>query len=331
MYRSKIAGTGSYIPRKRLTNDDLSKMVDTSNEWILERTGIETRHIADPLNGESNSEMSAQAAKRALEMAGLQPNDIEMIIYATCTPDRPLPHSSALLQNLLGITNECGCFDLGAACSGFVYGLDIANNFIRTGTYKNVLVIGAEVLSSIVDWQDRTTCVLFSDGAGAIILSRAEDSEDSEIMGTTLGCDGSGSEYLRIPKGGSTEPLTEANLGERQQYVQMEGRTVFKYATRTMINNINKLLEGAKMDAQEVDWYIAHQANMRIIEYIGKKMGLQNEKLVITVEKYGNNSSATIPIALDEAVRDGRIKRGQTVMLDTFGAGVTTGAVLFRF
>lgn len=331
MFQSKISGTGSYIPKKKLTNEDLCKIVDTSNEWIMERTGIESRHIADPKNGESNSEMSANAARKAIEMAGLVPNDIQMIIYATCTPDRPLPHSSAMLQNLLGITNECGCFDLGAACAGFVYGLDIANNFIRTGTYKHVLVIGAEVLSSIVDWQDRTTCVLFSDGAGAVVLSRAEEGEMAQIMGTTLGCDGSGSEYLRIQKGGSTDPLTAENVNERQQYVQMEGRTVFKYATRTMINNINRLLEGAKMDAQEVDWYIAHQANLRIIEYIGKKMGLQNDKLVITVGKYGNNSSATIPIALDEAVRDGRIKRGQTVMLDTFGAGVTTGAVLFRY
>lgn len=331
MFRSKIVGTGSYIPKKKLTNDDLCKIVDTSNEWIMERTGIESRHIADPKNGESNSEMSAHAAKAALEMAGLKPNDIEMIIYATCTADRPLPHSSAMLQSHLGITNECGCFDLGAACAGFVYGLDIANNFIRTGTYKNVLVVGAEVLSSIVDWQDRTTCVLFSDGAGAVILSRADESEASEIMGTTLGCDGSGSEFLKIDNGGSTQPLTKDNVDQRKQYVQMEGRTVFKYATRTMINNINTLLDRAKMTAQQVDWYIAHQANLRIIEYIGKKLELPNEKLVITVGKYGNNSSATIPIALDEAVRDGRIKRGQTVMLDTFGAGVTTGAILFRY
>ncbi len=331
MYKSKIAGTGSYLPKKVVTNEDLSKTVDTSNEWIIERTGIETRHIADTKNGESNSEMSAIAAKKAIEMAGIVPNDIELIIYGTCTPDRRLPHASAELQRRLGIENECGCFDLAAACSGFIYGMSIADNFIKSGTYKNVLVIGAEVLSSIVDWTDRGTCILFGDGAGAVVMSRSNDDEESEVMGMTLGCDGSGSEYLKIETGGSTSPLTHEDIEQKTNFVQMEGRTVFKYATRTMIGNAMKLLDNSKMEPNDVDWYIPHQANMRIIEYIAKKLRLQDGKCVVTVNKYGNNSSATIPIAIDEAVRDGRIKRGQTVMLDAFGAGVTTGAVLFRF
>ncbi|MCK5883506.1 MAG: ketoacyl-ACP synthase III [Bacteriovoracaceae bacterium] len=331
MYKSKITGTGSYLPKKIMTNEDLSKIVETSSEWILERTGIETRYIADTKNGESNSDMAAIACKKAMDMAGVEAKDIEMIVFGTCTPDRRLPHASAELQRKLGIENECACFDLGAACSGFVYGMTIADNFIKTGTYKNILVVGAEVLSSIVDWSDRGTCILFGDGAGAVVLGRADENETSEVLGATLGCDGSGTEYLKIETGGSSSPLTHEDIDAKNNFIQMEGRTVFKYATRTMIGNAMKLLDQSKMEPNDVDWYIPHQANIRIIEYIAKKLRLQDGKCVVTVNKYGNNSSATIPIAIDEAIRDGRIKRGQTVMLDAFGAGVTTGAVLFRF
>lgn len=331
MHKTKITGTGSYIPKKKLTNHDLEKMVDTSHEWIVERTGIESRHIAEPQNGESNSEMAAEASKKALEMAGLEPNDIDLIIFATCSPDKTLPSSGALLQTLIGIDNECPTFDLAAACSGFVYGAVVADNFIKTGMYKNILVLGSEVLSAITNWEDRDTCILFSDGSGAAIFSRAEDGEDSEFMSSTLGCAGSGAPLLTADNGGSTTPLTKENLDDNKQYISMEGRKVFKYATRTMINNIKYLLEETGFDANEVDHYITHQANLRIIEYIAKKIGLQNGKAVVTVGKYGNNSAATVPIALDESIRSGRIKRGDTIILDAFGAGVTTGGVLLRF
>lgn len=325
----KILGTGSALPSKILTNADLEKIVDTSNEWILERTGIKERRISSE-EGENCSDLATKAAIKALESANLKPNDIDLILCASITPDYRIPSASSIIQRKLGITNECPCLDIAAACSGFVYGMSMADAFIKTGVYKKILLIGAELLSRITNWDDRTSCVLFADGAGAVVLGES-DNEDSRIISSHLSCDGTGGEFLICEAGGSAIPSTNETIAAKKEMVQMEGRQVFKYATRTMINNAKKILEDAKMTNKDLHWFIPHQANMRIIEYLSDKLDIGLDRIVVTIDKYGNNSSATIPIALDEAVRDGRIKRGQLIAMDAFGSGVTSGAILFRF
>ncbi len=326
---SKIKGTGSYLPKKILTNEDLTKMVDTTDEWIKERTGVEERRIASIDGGEFCSDMAAEASKKAIESAGLSPNDVDFILLGTVSGDYILPSTSAVMQQKIGITNECPCLDIVAACSGFVYGLVLADSLIKAGLYKNILVIGAEMLSPIINWKDRTTCILFSDGAGAAIIGRSDD--QSKIVSSTLSCDGTGDKLLFIPGGGTTEPLTGESIKQNRNRMLMEGKPIFKYATRTMMKNFRDVLKKSKTSINDIDWFIPHQANLRIIEYIAKKLEFNMEKVIITVDKLGNNSAATIPIALDIAIRDGRIKKGDKIAMATFGAGVTSGAIIIDY
>src|SRR3989339_436970 len=318
---SKILGTGSYIPSRTLTNQELEKMVDTSNEWIIERTGIKERRLAKLDGSETCSEMGAFAAKKAMEAANIKPDEIDLILFATVSPDYKLPSTAAVLQQKLGIKNECPCLDIVAACSGFLYGLVIADSMIKTGIYKNILIIGAELLQPFVDWTDRTTCILFADGAGAAVLGRADENDSSKILSSTLSCDGTGDKLLFVPSGGSASPLNKEKLERKEDKLVMEGKQIFKYATRTMMRNSQMALEAAHLSVSDLQWFIPHQANLRIIEYLAKKLEINMEKIIVTVEKYGNNSAATIPIALDEAVRAGKIKRGDKCAMTAFGAG----------
>lgn len=332
LYRSKILATGSYLPKKIVTNDDLAKTLQTSHEWIVERTGIHQRHICSPDGGEFPTDMALYASKVALERAKLQPNDIDCILFASCTPDYHLPNSACLLQVKLGITNNCAALDIAAACTGFIYGLNMAHAFIQTGMFKNVLIIGSEMLSVINNWNDRKTCILFGDGCGVAILGRNEDPKDSsEIISTHLGADGTGKEFFKKIAGGAVRPITHEVIGTDEQFMMMQGQEMFKVAVRTLAHHAHEVLKKASMSLDSVDWLVPHQANIRILEATRDKIGIPSEKVIINIDKYANTSAATVPIALDEAVTDGRIKRGQIVLLDAFGAGLTSGATLLRY
>ena len=328
MYRAKISGTGSYLPEKILSNKDLEKIVETNDQWIVERTGIRERRIAAP--EQATSDLALRAAKNALEMAGLGPRDIDMILVATVTPDHIMPCTAAVLQDKLGARTVFS-FDLSAACSGFVYGVSIANQYVKTGLYKNILVIGAETLSRIVNFKDRETCILFGDGAGAAIVSRAEPGDVSEILSEHLYADGALNHLLEIPGGGSRDPFSQSVLDEGRQYVRMKGREIFKNAVRTLAACCEEALTHNKMTIENIDWVVPHQANSRILEALAKQIKLPMSKLILNVDRTGNTSAATIPVALDEAVRDGRIRRGQLTLLAAFGAGLTSGSILLRF
>jgi 3-oxoacyl-[acyl-carrier-protein] synthase-3 len=318
MTYSKILGTGSYLPEKVLTNYDLEKIVDTTNEWIVERTGIHSRHIAGA--NENAVTMAEKAGRFALEKAGLKPSDIEMIIVSSTTPHMVFPSTACLLQELYGISG-CPAFDLNAtACAGFMYGLSIADQYIRTGAIKNALVIGSEVMSRVVDWNDRATCVLFGDGAGAVVLSA---SKEPGILSTHLHADGTHKDVLYLPLGSTKSPNLES--------VKMMGNQLFKLAVNTLGGLFDETLAANKMQKSDVDWLVPHQANMRIIEAMAKKLNLPLERVAITLNKQGNTSSASIPIALDEAVRDGRIKQGQILMMEGFGGGLAWGSALVRY
>lgn len=330
-YKSKIAGTGMYVPEKIVTNFDLEKVIETSDEWIYERTGIKARRIASTEGGEWPTDMAEKAAWQALEGAGLEPNDIDMIIFASVTPDCKLPNSACILQQKLGITNKCTSLDIAVACSGYVYGVNMADSFIQTGMAKNVLVVGSEQLSREIDWSDRTICVLFGDGCGVGIVSRADEGETSEILSTHLGADGSGREFFDQPIGGAVEPITEKHLRESSHYMRMKGGEMFKVATRTLANNGKVVLEKAGLKLEDVDWMVPHQANIRIIETAARLSGIPMEKVIVNIEKYGNTSAATVPLAFHEAVQEGKIKRGDLVLLNAFGAGLTFGATLLRY
>lgn len=327
-YRSRISGTGSYLPEKRLTNADLEKLVDTSDQWIVERTGIKSRRIAE--DGVGTSELALIASKQALKEAALEPKDIDMIIFATVSPDQPMPTAACHLQTKLG-ARDCMAMDISAACSGFVYALTIADQFIKTGVYKNVLVIGADILHTFVDYKDRDTCILFGDGAGACVLSRAKEDEDSQVFSQEMRADGSIGEVFVLQAGGSKMPITHEVLDEGLQYVRMKGREIFKHAVRTMSICCTKVLEEAKMPAEDVAWVIPHQANIRIIEAVAKHANIPMEKVIVEIEDMGNTSAATVIVSLDRAIKDGRIKRGQNLLLTAFGAGVTSGAILLRY
>lgn len=327
-YRTRIAGTGSYLPEKILTNVDLEKLVDTSDAWIRERTGIASRHMA--ADGEFTSDLAFHASMRALEMAERTPADIDMILLATVSPDQIMPNTACVLQAKLGAP-ECMALDISAACSGFVYGLAIADQFIRTGPLKNILVVGAEVLHRIVNYKDRDTCILFGDAAGAAVVTRAEEGQDSTIYSHHLHADGKISDLFVLPGGGSVHPISQYVLDNNLQYVRMKGREIFKNAVRTMSQACQEALEYNQMSADQVDWVIPHQANIRIIEAVAKHFGIPMEKVVVEIEDTGNTSAATVPVTLDRAVRDGRIQRGQNVLLTAFGAGITSGSLLMRF
>lgn len=320
MIYSRIAGTGSYLPEKVLTNHDLEKMVDTSDQWITERTGIKKRHIV--ADDETTTDLAYQAAIKAIEAAGISNSDIDLIIVATTTPTRIFPSTASLLQEKLGISN-CPAFDIQAVCTGFVYGLTIADKFIKAGGIKNVLVIGAESFSRIVDWTDRNTCVLFGDGAGAVIL---QASEEPGILSTHIHSDGQFNQLLHVPTGPGS-----ANLAEEAAYVDMQGNEVFKVAVKTLSGIVDETLDANNMDKQDIDWLIPHQANIRIIAATARKLNMSMDHVVVTVDEHGNTSAASIPLALDVAVRDGRIKRGETLLFEAFGGGFTWGSALIKY
>lgn len=323
---SQILGTGAYAPEKVLTNRDLEKVVDTSDEWIRERTGIAERRIA--ADGEAASDLALRASERALEAAGLRAADLDMIIVATISGDCPMPACAAFLQKKLG-ASQIPSFDVAAACAGFLYGVSIGDQFVRTGALKRVLVVGVELLSRILNWQDRTTCVLFGDGAGAVVLGPA-DADDRGVLSTKLHTDPSLVESLCIPGGGSRERLTADGLTRQRDKVFMVGQDIFKVAVKNLTGASRAALAAAGLDASAVSWVVPHQANLRIITQVAQRLDIPLARFVLNIERYGNTSSASIPIALDEAVRDGRIKRGDTVLMCALGAGISWGSALVR-
>ncbi len=327
MFGAKIIGTGSYAPEKVLTNHDLEKMVDTSDEWIQTRTGMIERHIAE--DDQATSDLATEAARQAMDDAGISPEDLDLIIVGTLSPDRPFPNTACFVQQKLCATNAA-CFSLEAACTGFLYGLECAASMIRAGTFKRALVIGAEKITMHVDWTDRNTCVLFGDGAGAAILEQTS-AEDNRYLACTLGADGNYAELLTVPAGGSAKPTTPETLAQGENFIKMEGREVFKLAVNAMVNAANKALDQAGVSSDAIRWLVPHQANTRIIQAVGKKLGMPNERVFINVEKYGNTSAATIPIALDEINRTGQVDKGDLILAVAFGGGLTWGATLIRW
>lgn len=323
----KLAGTGSYVPDRVLTNADLEKMVDTSDEWIRTRTGIRERRIAEP--GQPTSLLAFKAAVRALDAAGLSADEIELIIVSTITPDHPFPNTACFLQKRLQ-AHGAACFSLEAACSGFLYALVVAANLIRGGAYRNALIVGAETLSTLTDWTDRNTCVLFGDGAGAAILTRTGQSDDA-LIATKLGADGNYTELLHIPAGGSAMPATADTLDKRLGYIQMNGREVFKLAVGAMVEAATSVLDQAGVSAEQLRWLVPHQANNRIIQAVGKRLGVAEENVFVNLDRYGNTSAATIPIALDEIARSGLVAKGDLILCVAFGGGLTWGASLLRW
>ena len=323
--KSRILGTGHYTPAKVVSNADLEKVVDTSDQWIRERTGIGRRHIAE--DNEVTSDMAAAAGRRALEAAGLNVADLDMIIVGTISPDTPMPACAVHVQQKLG-ADEIPAFDISAACAGFVYGLTIADQFIGTGAARCVLVIGVELLSRILNWSDRTTCVLFGDGAGAVVLGPAKG--ESGILSTRIFTDGSLASALFIPGGGSAEPMSIDAIERKRHKVHMVGQEVFRVAIKNLTGASTLALKAAGLTSAELDWVVAHQANLRIITQVSDRLGFPLEKFILNIEEYGNTSSASIPIALDEAVRDGRIKPGQTVLMCALGAGISWGSAIVR-
>ncbi|MHB8057932.1 MAG: beta-ketoacyl-ACP synthase III [Desulfuromonadaceae bacterium] len=327
MVNVRIAGTGSALPGKILTNTELEQLVDTSDEWITTRTGIKERRIA--VEGEYTSTFAAEAGRRALEMAGVHPEEIDLIILGTVTPDFPFPSTACIVQDLLGATNATA-FDLSAACSGFIFGLSIAEKYIRSGAARKILVIGSEVLSRIVDWQDRNTCVLFGDGAGAVVLEASDG--DHSLLSTHIFSNGSYWNLLYQPGSGSRNPATDSRtIDERLIYLKMEGNDVFKHAVRSMEEAAVKALDANGLSASDLSLMIPHQANRRIIDATAKRLGLGADRLFTNLEKYGNTSSASIPIALDEANRQGLIKPESKLLMVAFGGGFTYGSALINW
>ncbi len=322
MSYARITGTGGHLPERVLTNHDLERMVETSDQWIRERTGIRERRIAAP--DETTSVLAEHAARRAMEAAGVGPRDIDLIVLATTTPDQVFPSTACLLQRRLGI-HGCPAFDVQAVCTGFIYALAVADKFIRTGDARCALVVGAETLSRIVDWNDRSTCVLFGDGAGAVVLQAAEE---PGILSTHLHADGDYAELLQVPAGIS-QGYDTVRAGEA--YMEMRGSEVFKVAVNTLGRIVDETLEANGLGRDAVDWLVPHQANIRIIAATARKLGLPMERVVVTVDRHGNTSAASVPLALDVAVRDGRIRPGELLLLEAFGGGFTWGSALVRF
>ncbi len=328
LFRSRIAGTGSYLPLRELTNSDLEKLVDTSDQWIFERTGIKTRHIAAP--GENTSDLALKASLLALERANVDPSQLDAILVATVSPDQPMPNTACVLQAKLK-ARSCMAVDLSAACSGFVYSLAVANQFIQTGAMKNILVVGAEVLHHFVNYQDRETCILFGDAAGAAIVSRSSEKQTSKIYSHHLHADGNIGDLFVLPAGGSALPFSQEVLNQNLQFVRMKGREIFKHAVRTMSQCCEEALVTNGFSADDISWVIPHQANIRIIEAVAKNFGISMDKVVIEIEDLGNTSAATVIVALDRAIADGRIRRGQKLLLTAFGAGITSGSLLLEY
>jgi len=324
MRKVRIAGVGKYLPERILTNDKLEKMVDTSDEWITTRTGIKTRRIAQ--RGETASTMAAQAARSALKEAHLKPERLELIIVGTITPDMQFPATACFVQSAIG-ARKAACFDISAACAGFVYALVLAEQFISRGVYDNALVIGSEVLSSITDWTDRNTCVLFGDGAAAVVLKA---SSKAGILSSYLGSDGTMTELLMLPAGGSRHPASHESVERRLHFIKMRGNELFKLAVKIMVNAAVEVTRRAKLDIDDIDCFIPHQANLRIILAVAKKLGIPESKIYLNIQRYGNMSSASAAVALCEAIKEGFVKKNDLILLDTFGAGLVWGACIIR-
>jgi 3-oxoacyl-[acyl-carrier-protein] synthase-3 len=326
-----IVGTGSYVPERVLTNDDLSKIVETSDEWITTRTGIKERRIA--AEGENTSDMASEAARRALASVGITAADVDLIIVATVTPDMFFPSTACIVQKKLEAWNAVA-FDISAACSGFLYALQTARHFINSGNRKTALIIGAEKLSSLINWTDRNTCVLFGDGAGAVVVRRMEEGDANppgRILSAVMGCDGSLTDLLKVPGGASAMPVTPENIDQRLNTIHMEGRETFKHAVTRMCQASEQALSMAGLEARDVNMVIPHQANLRIISAIASRLDIPEERIFVNLQKYGNTSAATIPVALDEASRSGAIKRGDNVLLVAFGGGFTWASTMLTW
>ena len=325
MQKASITGWGKYLPDKVLTNKDLEEMVDTSDEWIKSRTGIKQRYIA--ADNQTTGDLAYHASRKALEKANLKAENLDMIIVATVTPDMPFPATSCILEDRLGAANAA-TFDLEAGCSGFVYGLSVASQFIETGMYDNILVVGAETLSKIMDWEDRNTCVLFGDGAGAAVVQSVEK---GGFMSFDLGSDGSGGDSLYMPGGGSLHPATEKTVNDRLHYIKMEGNQVFKFAVKRMSQSSIDVVNEAGFEPEDVDLFIPHQANTRIINSAAKRLNLENDEVYVNLPEYGNTSSASVPIAMAEARNKGLIKNGDKIVLVAFGAGLTWASAFLEW
>lgn len=325
MQQAGILGLGYYVPPKKITNADLEKMVDTSDQWIVTRTGIKERRIAS--KDVASSDLGVEASRLAIKDAGLNPEDINLIITATITPDMFFPATSCIIQDKIGAKNAAS-FDINAACSGFVFGVVMAQQFINTGMYGNILVVGTEKLTSIVDWKDRSTCVLFGDGAGACVVGK---SKDRNIISSFMGADGSGGHLLNVPAGGSRLPATEETVKERLHFLKMEGNEVFKIAVRIMVEAANNAIAKVGLACKDIDLLIPHQANIRILMAVAKRLGLSEEKIFMNIEKYGNMSAASTAVALAEASEQGRIKKDDHIVLVAFGGGLTYGAAVIKW
>jgi len=321
-----ITGWGMYAPSRVMTNDELATMVDTSDEWIVTRTGIRERRIA--AEDETTTTLSVHAARDALAVAGVDASEVDLVIVGTCSPDYPLPATAVLVATELGATRAAG-FDLQAACSGFLYALATASGFIRSGMYRNVVVVGVEVLSRFINWRDRNTCVLFGDGAGAVLLSASDQA--GGLLGWDLFSDGTGCEGIIVPAGGSRRPASIETVEGNLHYIQMAGRDVYKYATRQLADSATKALGQAGLTVADVDQFVFHQANLRIIEHVERELGIPEEKVFVNIEKYGNTSAASVPMALAEAVAEGRIQPGDRILMVAFGAGYTAGAAVVEW
>jgi 3-oxoacyl-[acyl-carrier-protein] synthase-3 len=323
--KARITGTGSFVPTKVLTNLELERMVATSDQWIVERTGIRERHLVTP--GEACSDLAVKAAERALKAAGVSAAELDLILLATCTGDYPLPATACLVQHRLGATRAAAC-DLGAACCGFVYALSVADAYVKTGL-RHVLVIGSEVMSAITDWTDRNTCILFGDGAGAAVVSASNG--ERGILSSHLRSDGALCDLITVPGGGSRNPPSEKMVAERMQFIKMKGNETFKVAVRTLEEIARETLAANNFTVKDLDLYVPHQANARILKSVADRLGLPLEKMMLNLDRYGNTSAASIPIALDEAVQSGLIKEGSLVMIGAFGAGLTWASALIRW
>ncbi len=327
--KSRILGTGHFLPPNVRTNDDIAKMgVDTSDQWIRERTGIQQRRIAP--EGMVTSDMATRAAASALEMAKLDAKDVDMIIVGTVTPDMPMPATAVFVQQKLGITHNCPSFDLSAACAGFIYGLSIADKFVGSGAAKHVLVIGVELLSRVIDWEDRTTCVLFGDGAGAVLVGPNDTNSNRGILGTLVHSDGTFAESLMIPGGGSRTPQSKDVIDRKENKVKMKGQDIFKSAVRNLYTASQGIVDQCGLKNREVDWVVPHQANIRIVDQVTQRADYPKDKVLSNIDKVGNTSSASIPILLDQSVRSGLIKENHVVLMCALGAGISWGSALVR-
>jgi len=326
MIHARITGTGSYAPRKIITNHDLEKLVETNDEWIIERTGIKERRIAE--KGQSTSDLAYEASRKALKAAGLPAEELDLILVATLTPDMYLPSMGCVLQEKLG-AKKAVAFDIYAACSGFIYGLSIADAYIRAGMYKNILIVGAEILSRYTDWEDRATCILFGDGAGAAVIQRYSGKRG--VLSTHLHSDGKLGHLIQLPAGGSQHPASHDTIRKRMHFIKMKGNETFKAAVRALEDVVQEALTHNKVKPEEIDFLVPHQANLRIIQAMAQRLNMPMEKVVLTLPKYGNTSAASIPMALDEAVRDGRIRENHLLLFEAFGGGLTWASALVRW